>query len=113
MDTNENLQQINTFIKGMNTDISDMMLDPQQYRYAENLRLITDTESNSGELRLIEGTEKLYEFEGWEVIYLGSIRDYVVAILWDESGECWKIVATKHSKQTMWGTIFGPCYSEI
>jgi len=56
MDINNN-QQINTFLKGMNTDVSDALIDSSQYRYAENLRLVTNTDSNSGELRLIEGTD--------------------------------------------------------
>jgi len=55
MDINNN-QQINTFLKGMNTDVSDALIDSSQYRYAENLRLVTNTDSNSGELRLVDGT---------------------------------------------------------
>ena len=38
MDINNN-QQINTFTKGMNTDVSDMLMDNSQYRYAKNVRL--------------------------------------------------------------------------
>ena len=57
MDINDN-QQINTFIKGMNTDVSDALMDSSQYRYAENIRLVTNTDSNSGEVRLIEGVDK-------------------------------------------------------
>ena len=60
MDINKN-QQVNTFLKGMNTDLSDSLLDSSQYRYAENLRLVTNTDSNSGELRLIEGTSVRYQ----------------------------------------------------
>lgn len=56
MDINDN-QQINTFIKGMNTDVSDALMDSSQYRYAENIRLVTNTDSNSGEVRLIEGVD--------------------------------------------------------
>jgi hypothetical protein len=56
MDINNDLQQINTFVKGMNTDVSDALMDSSQYRYAENVRLTTDTEENTGELRLVEGT---------------------------------------------------------
>ena len=55
---NENLSQINTFTGGMNTDISDALLKPDQYRYAENIR-INGTDSNSGEVSLIEGVKKL------------------------------------------------------
>jgi len=36
MDINKN-QQVNTFLKGMNTDASDSLLENSQYRYAENV----------------------------------------------------------------------------
>ena len=55
MDINNNLQ-VNTFTKGMNTDTSDALLDSSQYRYARNVRLVTNTDSNDGELRIVEGT---------------------------------------------------------
>lgn len=58
MSVNQN-QQINVFNKGMNTDTSDAYLSNEQYRYAENLRFITNTGENSGELRLIEGYKKI------------------------------------------------------
>ena len=61
MSTNSDLQQINVFSKGMNTDTSDAFLSSEQYRYAENLRFITDTGENSGELRLIEGYKEVYD----------------------------------------------------
>lgn len=61
MDINDN-QQINTFVKGMNTDVSDALMDSSQYRYAENVRLVTNTDSNSGELRTIEGVS---DVDGW------------------------------------------------
>lgn len=58
MSVNQN-QQINVFNKGMNTDTSDAYLSNEQYRYAENLRFITNTGENSGELRLIEGYKEV------------------------------------------------------
>lgn len=61
MDINDN-QQINSFVKGMNTDVSDALMDSSQYRYAENVRLTTNTDNNSGELRLIEGVDELDEW---------------------------------------------------
>lgn len=78
MDINQN-QQTNTFLKGMNTDTSDMLLGSDQYRYAENVRIVTDTDSNSGELRIIEGNTSLGNL-GEEIIAIDSIRDIVVAI---------------------------------
>ena len=78
MDINQN-QQTNTFLKGMNTDTSDMLLGSDQYRYAENVRIVTDTDSNSGELRIIEGNTSLGNL-GEEIIAIDSIRDIVVVI---------------------------------
>lgn len=84
MDINDN-QQINSFVKGMNTDVSDSLIDSSQYRYAENLRLITNTDSNSGELRLIEGTLPFSTDSipsDWKhIIAMTSIRDYLVVIV--------------------------------
>ena len=82
MDINNN-QQINTFGKGMNTDTSDMYISNEQYRYAENLRYITNKGSNSGELRLIEGTKPidLPEDQMWDsIVAMTSIRDYLIVI---------------------------------
>lgn len=79
MDINNN-QQINTFLKGMNTDVSDALIDSSQYRYAENLRLVTNTDSNEGELRIIEGTGRAYSGPWEKLIALTSIRNYVIVI---------------------------------
>ena len=63
MDINNN-QQINTFTKGMDTDTSDMYIGEGSYRYAENLRVVTDKDGNTGELHLIEGTNIVSEVHG-------------------------------------------------
>lgn len=109
MDINNN-QQVNTFIKGMNTDTSDALLGSDQYRYAENLRLVTNTEENTGELRLIEGDKFLCEFDG-EILYLTSIREYIVVIL--RKDNTWSVQVTTHNNYDNWKTIFGPCTTEI
>ena len=96
MATNEN-QQINVFTKGMNTDTSGAYLSNEQYRYAENLRFITNTGENSGELRLIEGYDEatqrdeaqqnsddrswFQEGEDQEVIAATSIRNLVIFLV--------------------------------
>lgn len=59
MDINNN-QQTNTFTKGMNTDTADMYIPSDQYRYAENLRYVTDVDNNTGELSTICGSKKIY-----------------------------------------------------
>ena len=106
MDINKN-QQVNTFLKGMNTDLSDSLLDSSQYRYAENLRLVTNTDSNSGELRLIDGTSVRYEFTD-RIIYLNSIREYVVVITKNDTNNTWS-VHVSNNKGSDFTTIFGPC----
>jgi len=94
----------------MNTDVSDMMLDSQAYRYAENLRLVTDSNSNSGELRMIEGLKKIHTFaDGYTPAYLGFVRGYHVVILY--KGGSWRI--QRSTDQTNWKTIFGDCTEKI
>ena len=81
MDVNNN-QQINTFTKGMNTDVSDMLMDNSQYRSAKNVRLVTNTDENSGELRVTDGTEQLNwdQFTGGTIKAMTSIRDNIVVV---------------------------------
>ena len=50
--------QINTFSKGMNADIDITMLPEGQYRYAENIRLLTDADGTTGLLQNIEYIRK-------------------------------------------------------
>ena len=80
MDINNN-QQVNTFIKGMNTDVSDALIDSSQYRYAENVRLVTNTDSNSGELRLVDGTINIDACDQWSrIIAMTAIRNKIIVI---------------------------------
>ena len=74
MDTNAQLQQINTFTKGMNTDTSDLYLPSDQYRMAKNLRFTASGGSNQGELHLIEGNKlkQLTDYNG-NVVEFGEI----------------------------------------
>lgn len=90
MDINNN-QQINTFTKGMDTDTSDMYIGEGSYRYAENLRVVTDKDGNTGELHLIEGTNIVSEVHGPGVQLLGftSIRNYIIEIV--KRGSTWAI----------------------
>lgn len=114
MDINDN-QQINTFLKGMNTDVSDALIDSSQYRYAENLRLVTNTDSNSGELHLIDGTTVRYTFSDYDkIIYFTSIRNYVIAITRNETQADWTwSVYVSKDKGSNWTKIFGPCSEPI
>lgn len=80
MDINNN-QQTNTFTGGMNTDTSDALLKPQEYRKAVNLRPVTNTDSNDGELHLIDGVTHSEIYESFSKIYATtSIRDIGVII---------------------------------
>ena len=81
MDINNDLQQINTFVKGMNTDVSDALMDSSQYRYAENVRLTTNKDQNTGELRLIEGTQLYQDIQQHGTIKaMTSIRNLLIII---------------------------------
>jgi hypothetical protein len=42
--------QTNTFVKGLNLDTDITMVPDNQYRYAENVRVITDTDGSTGVL---------------------------------------------------------------
>ena len=81
MDINNN-QQINTFTKGMNTDTSDAFIGADQYRYAENLRISTDTNSSGGTLVPIGGTVKIDSTTcDWNnIIAVTSARDILVVV---------------------------------
>lgn len=115
MDINKN-QQVNTFLKGMNTDLSDSLLDSSQYRYAENLRLVTNTDSNSGELRLVDGTSVRHTFTD-RIIYLNSIREYVVVITKDDANNEWSVYVNNNKgiedNTHHWTMIFGSCSEHI
>ena len=107
MDINKD-QQVNTFLKGMNTDISDALIDTSQYRYAENIRVTTNDEHNTGEVRLIEGNALLHNFgSDKKIIYINSIRDYVVVIV--ANGTISWSVYVSPDKGENWTMIFGPC----
>lgn len=118
MDTNNNTQQTNTFLKGMNTDISDMLIEDSEYRLAENLRYVTNTESNTGELRLIEGDikcdlmcndEELSE----SIIAATSIRDIIILITKNADGK-WSVYNGTLSGSTInCNRVFGPCTTSI
>lgn len=122
MDINNN-QQINTFLKGMNTDVSDALIDSSQYRYAENLRLVTGRDSNEGELHMIDGTvmrhgnfrQYLIETsstDNIEIVHLTSIRKYVVVIVKNATQRNWYILISNDKGETF-KRIFGPCNDPI
>ena len=51
-----NTLQTNTFVGGMNLDTDVTMIPDNQYRYAENVRVITDTDGTTGVLQNVQDT---------------------------------------------------------
>lgn len=89
MDINRKTQQVNTFTGGMNTDTADSMLSNNQYKHAVNLRYITNTASNQGELHPINkpdviakiGKTLIADDQTCEIITTVNIRNTVVALV--------------------------------
>ena len=77
MDTNT--QQVNEFSQGMVSDISDALLKDGQYRFAQNLRYVTNTDSNTGELHMIEGSLLSYTIHD-SILATTQIRNYGIVI---------------------------------
>lgn len=113
MAIDKNTTQINNFSKGMNTDTSDMYLEDGSYRLARNLRYITNTGENSGELHIIEGAKYLASVTG-EIIATTQLREWGLIVTQTTDG--WnvykiqngsnevKLVVSIHSKDRVYGT---------
>lgn len=126
-------QQTNTFLKGMDTDTSDMLLGSDQYRYAENIRIVTNTENNSGEVRLIEGTSIISIYKKSEkevngnieivseplsdigkIIAFDTIRDTIVFITYKKEDDTWSVYKlTLNGLKAEAELVFGPCNEKI
>ena len=109
MDINKN-QQTNTFVKGMDTDTSDILIESSKYRFAENVRITTDKDGSNGEIHMIDGTDQIQidgspVFDGEKVLALTSIRDLCVAILYKP--DTWRIVKWQKGS-TDFINVFGP-----
>ena len=97
MDINQNLEQINTFEKGMNTDVSDALLPNNQYRYAENLRFTSHDTNNAGELQPIKDMVQICTIKDEnnnheEIIATSQIRNYAIFITKTTRGwSIWKM----------------------
>lgn len=83
----ENNSQINTFVKGMNSDTSYSMLQEGQYVYADNLRIFQVDDNNQngqGEVRVIEGIRLALAPQSLDVdriLAATSIRDIGIIIV--------------------------------
>lgn len=78
----EKTVQVNSFTKGMNTDMSDSQILDSQYRFARNVRYVTNQESTSGELHIIEGATSVVTLpnEVTEIIETTQLRDLGIVI---------------------------------
>lgn len=56
-----NTAQVNTFTQGMNLDTDVNLLPNEQYRYAENVRVITNDGGTTGVLQNIESVRKYWD----------------------------------------------------
>lgn len=84
--------QVNTFLEGMNLDSDITMLSDKQYRWAQNVRLLTDNAGTTGILQNIEDIRQ----------YLGGLEIseiYQVQLLVDG------IIQIKKSRR-MWNSIY-------
>ena len=102
-------EQLNTFLRGMDTDTADAIIQDSQYRHSENMRLVTDSSSQTGKLSLIQGirnrsitlnvvssftkTDGKYiptyttkDFSGYTILATTSIRNIGVVIYYDSNG---------------------------
>ena len=112
MATNENLQQINTFTGGMNSDVSDALLKNDQYRLARNLRLSTETDENEGELHVMQGLKHKWTIQNsTEVVAFTSCRQYIITVYKTTAGWCIGAIDTTNNNGNK--CIFGPCKEEL
>lgn len=114
MATNSVNQQISSFNKGMDTDTSDVFIGKDSYRFARNLRFLTDKGENSGELRLIEGYEQVAAIDE-EILATTQIRNIGIIITKTDPVEtpAWNIYKFDKDSPSNKTLIFGPCTNMI
>lgn len=85
MANNASKRAINVFSGGMNLDLDKSLLKNDQYRYAENIRGVSNNEAATGSATNIEGSTEIKTpgnldtfFQGEEIIATTTIRDYAV-----------------------------------
>lgn len=90
-----NTAQINTFTGGMNTDTDINLLPNNQYRYGQDVRIVTDDEGTSGVLQSADGAKKYnYSIKNTErIIGTATINDIAVVVtkLNDEYNKIYRI----------------------
>lgn len=104
----ENTSCVNSFIKGMNSDMSTMTFDSNTYAEARNIRILatanqgsTSGSNEGGELRPIEGIQEAFSFsfndddgEGnpvqiniKNILATGNVRKYGVIVVQTEDND--------------------------
>lgn len=109
----ENNSQINSFNKGMNSDVSYSMLQDGQYTFARNIRITQLNQDGSGNLtngqgviRPIEGVQ-VYNtsLTPKRILATNSIRNIGI-IIYVDSDDHWKVAVFENGKPTEITTIF-------
>lgn len=96
----------------MNTDTSDALISNQEYRYAENIHIVTNINKQDGEVRLVDGVV-LMNHKFTEIYGATSIRDYGI-IIGKKNGESgWGIYRFNVNNDPKLDCIFGPCSENI
>lgn len=104
MAANTDNTQINSFYKGMNSDLSYSMIQDGQYVRGENVRVTglnqvgeTNLTNGVGEIRPIEGV-KITEsnIQPTKILATGSIRDIGVIVYQDSVDNIWKVGVFKN-----------------
>lgn len=95
MDINQNNSQKNVFSGGMDLDTSSAMLQQDKYRIARNVHYVTDEDSNSGELRMINGVQKSasakQRYAGKTIIGTASVKDWGIIIFKANDNSYWGV----------------------
>lgn len=76
-----NTFQNNTFLQGMNMDTDVSMIPDSQYRYAENVRIMTNDEGTTGVLQNIEGVKKYNATIPFNEVVIGVTTINQIAIV--------------------------------
>ena len=93
--------QVNTFANGMNMDADVTMIPEGQYRYAENIRLITDADGTTGALQNIEYIRQYSKGIPTDETILGTAVTRI-----DEGTECGIVFTKKGSDDNPYNTLY-------
>ena len=98
--------QINTFAKGLNMDTDVTMLPEGQYRYAENIRLLTNADGTTG---MLQNIEHIRQYNGG-IPEDEEILGTAITRLYSESNkgtiECGIVVTKKIKNNNVYNTIY-------